>query len=125
MLGIVFIAIIAASSPKETVPSTQKSQFVHTVFFWMKEGATPADVAALRKGLESLRPIKEIKKLHIGTPAGTLRDVVDNSYALALILYFDSRSAHDAYQVHPVHNKFVDGHKQLWARVQVYDALMD
>ncbi len=103
----------------------RKTQFVHTVFFWTKDGATSAEVAKLKQGLESLRPIKEIKKMHIGTPAGTARDVVDNSYALTLILYFDNRAAHDAYQVHPVHEKFVEGYRQLWSRVQVYDALVD
>jgi hypothetical protein len=125
ILGIVFLAIIAAGSPKKAMTPERKTQFVHTVFFWTKDGATSAEVAKLKQGLESLRPIKEIKKMHIGTPAGTARDVVDNSYALTLILYFDNRAAHDAYQVHPVHEKFVEGYRQLWSRVQVYDALVD
>jgi Stress responsive A/B Barrel Domain len=125
ILGIVFIAIIAVGSPKRNMSPERKGKFVHTVFFWMKEGATPADLAKLREGLASLRPIKEIKKMHIGTPAGTPREVVDNSYAVTLILYFDNAAAQDAYQVHPIHLKFVEGYKQLWTRVQIYDALVD
>ena len=48
--------------------------------------------------------------------------MVDASYDYALIIHFDNQEAHDAYQVDPIHLKFVDDHKADWERVTVYDS---
>ena len=59
--------------------------FVHTVYFWLKEG-TPA---AARDQLvsdcrEYLGKIPTVRQLMAGVPAMTPRDVVDNSYGVGL-----------------------------------------
>lgn len=98
---------------------------VHTVVFWLRKDLTPAQREEfLRQGLESLRPIKSVRELHIGAPAPIPpRPVVDASYTFAITAIFNDVAAHDAYQVDPVHKAFVERFKPCWERVQIYDAM--
>jgi len=97
---------------------------IHSVFFWLKPETTPAQRAAMRMGLESLRAITTGEAVYVGTPA-TLpeRPVRDSSYAFALTVVFKDTAAHDAYQIDPLHEAFIREFRPLWARVQVYDAV--
>jgi hypothetical protein len=97
--------------------------FVHTVFFWMHEGATEADRQQLWEGLNSLRDVEQIQQLYAGVPAPTDRPVIDSSYDYSLTMIFADQAAQDAYQVHPVHEAFVANYAHLWDRVVVYDAV--
>jgi hypothetical protein len=97
---------------------------VHSVFFWLKPELTEAQHAEFRRGIESLKGIRAIKQVFIGTPANTGdRPVVDGSYSLALTIIVADLAGHDAYQVDPLHTAFVQNCKHLWTRVQIYDAM--
>lgn len=95
--------------------------FVHSVYFWLKHPENQEDRDALKAGLNSLKGVQEITTVYIGGPAETRRPVIDHTYDLSLILVFADQSAHDAYQVHPVHQEFVAECSHLWERVQIYD----
>jgi len=95
----------------------------HMVYFTLKDrspAAIEAMVAACRKYLTG----------HPGTvffAAGTLvpdltRPVNQTDFDVALQVVFDSREAHDAYQVAPRHIQFIDENKANWERVRVFDA---
>ena len=60
---------------------------------------------------------------HVGKPAGTPRDIVDNSYDYCLIVTFDDVASHEAYQVEPAHDRFRKINDRLTERVQIYDSL--
>lgn len=97
-------------------------QVLHQVFFWLKRPGNAEDRAELIKGLRTLREIPEVKKLIIGTPASTMkRDVVDNSFDVSELMFFDNAADQDAYQVHPLHKAFVENYGHLFDRVIVYD----
>jgi len=97
---------------------------MHQVFFWLKNPTSEADKAKLIEGLETLRKIELIRELHIGVPARTeKRDVVDNSYQVSELMFFDSVESQNAYQAHPLHKQFVDTYSHLWQRVVVYDSV--
>jgi hypothetical protein len=50
------------------------------------------------------------------------REVVDQSYQVALNIQFESKQAQDDYQVHPLHIEFVEkAFKPNCHRVVVYD----
>lgn len=98
--------------------------FVHTVYFWLKEGITEEEKADFEKGLAALGTIDTVQTIFYGPPAMTPRDVVDNSYGYGLTLLFKNRADQDAYQVDPDHDKFIQTCKHLWTRVQVYDYLV-
>lgn len=96
---------------------------VHTVFFWLKPELTPAQRAEFRAGVESLAAIRAAEKIYVGAPARTTkRPIIDDSYAVALTVVCKDVAAHDAYQVDPVHLKFVEQFQTFWSRVQIYDA---
>lgn len=96
---------------------------VHTVYFWLKPELTAAQRAEFRRGVESLAGIKSVEKVYVGAPAKTeKRPVIDDSYAVALTVLCKNVAAHNAYQVDPIHLKFVEQFKSFWTRVQIYDA---
>ena len=96
-------------------------QIIHHVFFWLKH-PTEENKKELIKGLQTLANIPQLKRLIIGRPASTeKRDVVDNSFHVSELMYFDSVTDQNAYQAHPIHKVFVAQHSQLWEKVVVYD----
>lgn len=117
----------AARAPDTHGPSeTPKSpQVVHHVFFWLKNAGSAEDAKLLIEGLKTLTGITEIRQLLIGTPASTeKREVVDNSYDVSELMYFDNVKDQDAYQVHPIHKAFVERYGHLWVKVVVYDMIV-
>jgi len=99
--------------------------FVHTVFFWFEKGVTEEQRAGFLEGLRWLAEVPTVRAFHMGLPAGTPREVVDNSYDYALILHFADKEGQDVYQQHPIHLAFVENHQAVWSRVQVYDTLVE
>jgi Stress responsive A/B Barrel Domain len=97
--------------------------FFHHVYFYPREGAQPGDADALEAGCrKNLSDIPGVTRIAIGRPAGTDRPVVDNDYAVALLLELTDADAEAAYQVHPQHLRFIEENKHLWSRVRVYDS---
>lgn len=113
--------VTAATGAGSAIP---KRSLVHHALFWLKNPDSQADRARLIEGLQTLRQIDVIRALHIGVPASTeKRDVVDSSYDVSEVMFFDDVAAQNAYQVHPVHKKFVDDCSHLWRKVIVYDSM--
>lgn len=96
--------------------------FIHHVFFWLKPELDQTQQAAFEAGVKSLLAVKTVKIGDVGQPATTDRPVIDRSYSYSLLLAFETLADHDAYQVDPIHLKFVDGCQQYWQRVQIYDS---
>ena len=97
-------------------------RFAHVVFFWLKSD-DQAEIKKFEKGTRDfLKQVDVIKSVHLGQPAGTPRDVVDNSYSVCLIVTFDSKEDQDLYQEHPAHLKYIEDMKHMWTRVQVFDS---
>lgn len=103
--------------------SMQKNLFVHHVYFWLKEPQSKEAAAKLVEGLEGLSKVKTIQMFHIGKPADTNREVIDRSYAISWLVLFKDKADQDAYQVDPIHLKFVEQYAHLWAKVVVYDSV--
>jgi hypothetical protein len=97
--------------------------FVHAVYFWLRDDLSDADRAAFDKGVRSLATIEHVTHGYIGVPADTNRPIIDRSYSYAEILVFKDQSAHDAYQIHPTHQAFVQRCSTMWTRVLIYDSV--
>lgn len=96
----------------------------HKVFFWLKNPESAEDRDALIAGLKSLAAIPTIRALQVGVPASTeKRDVVDNSFQVSELMLFDDVEGQNAYQVHPLHQKFVQECSHLWEKVVVFDSI--
>ena len=97
----------------------------HTVFFWLKPDLPDARRAAMIAALKGLTDSPNVATCRVGVPAQTPREVVDNSYDVQLTVGFDSIAHHDIYQSadDAVHQAFVDGFNDCWAKVLIYDSL--
>lgn len=115
---------LGASAAASAMPSMEKKVLVHHVFFWLKNPDSKEDLAKLLAGLQTLRKIETIKRIHIGVPASTeKRDVVDSSYHASELMFFDDLAGQKTYQDHPIHQKFIADCSHLWDRVIVYDSI--
>jgi len=95
---------------------------LHHVFFWLKNPASGDDRQKLVHGLRRLKEAETIKSIHIGMPASTpVREVIDHSYDVSLLLTFKSIEDHNIYQEHPIHQEFIESCAHLWKTVRVYD----
>jgi len=113
---------LAAAYPHSSI--TQTKVLIHHVFFWLKQPGSVTDRKKLVEGLQTLKAIPTIKELHIGYPASTeKREVVDNSWDVSELMFFDDLAGQKVYQDHPVHQAFVQNYSHLWAKVVVYDAM--
>ena len=97
--------------------------FIHHVYFWLKEPGNKDDKAKLIEELEKLSKVKTISTYYIGQPAATRREVIDSSYDVSWLLFFDEPAAQDSYQADPIHLKFVEECSSLWTKVVVYDSI--
>jgi quinol monooxygenase YgiN len=98
----------------------------HNVYFSLKDGSREAAqklVAACKKYLSQ----------HPGTvffAVGTLaedftRPVNDRDIHVGLHLVFEDKAAHDRYQDHPDHHKFIEENKDNWQKVRVFDTQVE
>ena len=100
-----------------------QKQIIHHVFFWLKNASSIEDRDQLIEGLKTLGEIETVRNIHIGVPASTeRRPVVETTYSVSELLFFDDLVGQAEYQEHPVHKKFIERCSHLWERVVVYDS---
>lgn len=122
ILGICAILIFYTNIKNNTMNNTQ-GPFYHVVFFWMNNPDSTQEQEQLLSELERfMDKIPQPLSKHIGKPAGTPREVVDNTYQFSLVLNFESKESQDEYQTDPIHLEFIDRAQHLWKKVQVYDS---
>ena len=101
-----------------------KHGFVHVVYFWLKADLTSQDVIRFESALKQLVEESEFAVTgHVGKPAGTDRELVDNSYDFSLIVTFDDAAGHQAYQDEEPHDRFRVVAEELAARVLIFDSI--
>ena len=97
---------------------------IHHVFFWLNNPDSEADKNALIAGLNTLRAIPSIQRMHVGVLASTeKREVVDTSWDVSEIMFFNDAAGQKVYQDHPIHVDFVKNYAHLWKKVIVYDSV--
>ncbi len=122
LASAVAVGVASAASALPKLPETHKMPIVHHVFFWLKNSKSAEDTDKLIEGLNTLKAIEKIKMLHIGVPASTeKRPVVDSSFDVSELMYFDTTEDQKSYQDHPIHLAFIEKYAHLWDKVIVYD----
>ena len=96
-------------------------RFVHHVLFWLVEPENPNARTEFEGALRDLASIDLVVANHIGIPAATNRDVIENTYTYSMVLTFANKTDQDTYQTHPDHLKFIEKFGHLWSRVMVID----
>ncbi len=123
---IIFTNCIAQRDTKngatQSVKEVVETGMIHTVYFWLADDITNERKMKFEKGLEDLSQVPSISKFYWGAPALTAdRDVIDNSYDYAINVFFKSVEDEAAYQIDPIHLKFIEDHKEIFKEVKVYD----
>jgi hypothetical protein len=119
-------AVLTAGPALATFPAAdaQRPPVVHHVFFWLKNPSSTQDRDQLVSGLKTLAGIPLIKELYVGVLANTeKRDVVDASWQVSELMFFNDLQAQGSYQQHHIHLDFVKNYSHLWEKVVVYDAM--
>jgi hypothetical protein len=116
-------AAVSANTFKK-MKTKKAKQLTHHVFFWLKNPSSKDDRDKLIEGIRTLEKIESVRDLHVGVPASTeKRDVVDSSFSVSELIFFDSVDGQNLYQEHPIHVKFVEECSHLWDKVVVYDSM--
>ena len=97
--------------------------FTHSVYFWLRDDLSPEATTRFVDGIRSLTRIESVRQGFIGTPAATDREIIDRGYSYALIVSFADEAGHEAYQVHPVHDRFREQCGGSWKKIVIYDAV--
>ena len=120
-------AAMAAGTVATAIPlhvRADKKLVVHHVFFWLKNPDSIADRDQLVEGVKTLSKIESIRQIHVGVLASTeKRDVVDTSWQVSELMFFDDTAGQKTYQDHPIHLDFIKNYGHLWSKVVVYDAI--
>ena len=112
----------STSMAKTLSMKTKGNKIAHQVYFWLKN---PEDRQKLIDGVNTLKKIKTVRQMHVGIVAGTeKRDVIDTSWGVSLLLFFDDIAGEASYQTDPIHLDFVKNYSNLWNKVVIYDAEM-
>ena len=102
------------------------THLAHAVFFTLRD-----------PGPENRRRLIEACHEHLSGHPGTVsfsvgartpdleREVNDRDFDVALHIVFDSREAHDTYQPHERHLRFIEENQTLWRAVRIFDADLD
>lgn len=119
-------AYASQSSSHAVAAEGAQPVLAHNVFFSLKDNSEAAKkklVAACKKYLSE----------HPGTvffAAGTLaedfnRPVNDRDFDVALHVVFKNKAAHDQYQKHERHQRFIEENKENWKKVRVFDSYVE
>jgi len=98
-------------------------RLAHMVYFTLKDRSAAGVERQLAACRKYLTDHAGVVFLGLGTRTpDLLREVNDKEYDVGVHVIFESRVAHDQYQVHPRHVQFIEESKPHWAKVRVFDA---
>jgi hypothetical protein len=101
-------------------------RMVHNVYFTLKDRSDAAIAKLIADCKKYLTVQPGIDFFAAGGLAKELsRDVNDCDWDVGLHIVFDTPEHQDAYQVDPTHHRFIDENKDTWAKVRVFDSLVE
>lgn len=130
LLGLVVLAGVVTAWAAPWTRGEEKDDagpmIVHNVFFTLKDGS-----AENRKKL--VEACKKLLTRHEGEvffAAGPLAEafkapVNDRDFDVCLTIVFKNKAAHDKYQPHERHQRFIKENKESFKSVRVFDSLTE
>ena len=125
LAAVLFFGGALALAVSATGSSAPERPLAHMVYFKLKDnsGAARAKLAAACKLF--LTGHEGTVSFATGTLAGDFtREVNDRDWDVSLHLVFVNKAAHDKYQDHPRHLKFIEENKENWEKVRVFDSYL-
>lgn len=98
-------------------------QLAHMVFFTLKDSSSAKIDDLIGACHKYLTNHPGVVYFSVGALNKDLsREVNDKDFHVALHVVFNSRDAHDVYQVAARHAQFIEEQKGNWAKVRVFDS---
>jgi hypothetical protein len=102
--------------------SSDDAQVHHIVLLWQKLPGNPTHRKQLIEASQQFADIPGVKSVSAGRAVLSDRDIVDDSFDVALILSFEDKAALQKYLDHPDHQQAVtDTLQPLVEKIVVYD----
>jgi hypothetical protein len=129
--AVLLVSPVGLGQDKEARKALKKSlksgepMIGHMVYFKLKE-RTPAAREKLVAACDKYLSSHEGTVLYAAGPIAEdfKRDVNDTDWDVALHVVFVNKAAHDKYQNHPEHLKFIEENKETWDKVRVFDSAL-
>ena len=119
----VLLALLAACASTPSVTRIGSAKVVRVITIWWKSTVGERDVEALRRALAAGAPqVPGLELTLFGTPAGTRRQIVDNSFGMLVVMRFRDREALANWEQHPVHRDLIARFGELAEKAVVHDA---
>src|SRR4051812_21389682 len=100
------------------------SLLAHMVYFTLKDASPAAQARLLESSRQHLPQIPGIRFFAAGTVVQDLaRPVNVRDFHVGVHVIFESRKAHDDYQVDSRHQQFIAESKDNWQQVRIFDCL--
>ena len=126
--GLLAVAAVALSVPigdRATGAQAKGPQLAHMVYFKLKDNSRGSRAKLVAACKLLLTGHEGTVSFATGTLAGDFtRDVNDRDFDMSLHMVFVNKAAHDKYQEHPRHLKFVEENKENWEKVRVFDSYL-
>ena len=126
LLAAAAVAMTASPGSRATGAAADGPQLAHMVYFKLKDTSGAAR-AKLARRLQALphRPRGHglLRRRHPRRRPERARSTTMN-FDVSLHLVFANKAAHDKYQEHPRHLKFVEENKENWEKVRVFDSYL-
>lgn len=103
----------------------KQGKLAHMVYFSLIDDSPAACQSIIDSANELLSDIDGVEFLGIGTLVPDLQRPVNvRDLQIGIHVVFRDRAAHDAYQVHPQHQKFINDNKDNWKLARVFDCTL-
>jgi Stress responsive A/B Barrel Domain len=122
--GVVLLVLAAFAAPSRSQDA--KPVLSHDVYFALNDGSADAKRKLVEACKKYLTGHDGTVSFSVGTPASELaRPVNDKEFDVALHVGFKDKAAHDAYQEHPRHKRFIEDMSGNWKKVRVFDSWVE
>ena len=125
MIRCIFVFALATATCLAANVFAAEPQLAHMVYFKLRESSGNAKEKLVVACKKHLSGHEGTVYFSVGILAKDLdREVNDLDFDVALNLVFRNKAAHDTYQTHPRHLKFIEENKESWAGVRVFDSYL-
>lgn len=105
-INALLLAFLISTNTVFAQPAPQQG-VMHVVLVWLKQPQNPVHRAQIIAGTQKLREVPGVLDLQVGEVITSDRNVVEDSYDVALTLRFASLQALNDYLGHPLHQSTV------------------
>ena len=109
----------AASTSAAT--SLPRGAIGHVVIFWLKEPGNPDGRRQIIDASDTFRSVPGVLSVEAGEKLASPRRNVDDTYDVAVVMWFKDRPSLERYQTHPAHLEMLSRVGPLIDRTMAYD----